>query len=82
MKKLLSKLSSLLQENNDGQWSSTRFALLFTVLISNICIFGVWIYISISQKQMAPISSNLITIYSLANGITLTGKVVQKWREK
>lgn len=82
MKKILSRLSSLLKEGDNDQWSSTRFSLLFTVLISNICIFGVWVYISISQKQLAPITSEIITVYSLANGITLTGKVVQKWREK
>jgi hypothetical protein len=82
MKKILSRLSSLLKDGSDEHWSSTRFILLFTVLVSNICIFGAWVFVSISQKHLASISSELITIYSLANGITLTGKVVQKWREK
>ena len=81
MKKLLSKLSSLLKDGQDNNWSSTRFTLLFTVVISNISIFSVWIFVCLWQKQIITIPAEIITIYSLANGITLTGKVVQTRHE-
>lgn len=81
MKKIFSKLSSLLKDGQDNNWSSTRFTLLFTVIISNVSIFGVWMFVCLWQKQMITIPSEIITIYSLANGITLTGKVIQTRHE-
>jgi hypothetical protein len=79
--KILSRFSSLLKDGNDDQWSSTRFTLLFTVLLSNICIFGVWAYICIQTKQLILFPSEIITMYCLANGITLSGKVIQTRHE-
>lgn len=79
--KLLSRLSSLLKDGQDDQWSSTRFTLLFTVLLSNLCIFGVWVFICIHNKELIVIPNEIITIYSLANGITLSGKLIQTRHE-
>lgn len=77
---VVSKLSSLLTEGDSstGQWSSTRFAMLFTVILSNIIIFGVWATVCVMKQEIIMIHSSLITLYGLANGITITGKVTQK----
>ena len=79
---LLSKLSSLLKDNSqDNTWSSTRFALLFTVLVSNLCIFSVWVFICIIKKEIVNIPTDIISLYSLANGITISGKIIQTRHE-
>jgi len=79
---ILSKLSSLLKDNaRDNSWSSTRFSLLFTVLISNISIFGIWVFVCIVKKEIISIPADIITLYSLANGITMSGKVIQTRHE-
>ena len=72
-------LSSLLKEHSGSeQLSSTRLAMLFTVILSNIVIFGVWAVVCIMKHDLIIIPSSLITLYGLANGITITGKVTQK----
>ena len=79
---ILSKLSSLLKVNSqDNSWSSTRFSLLYTVLLSNICIFGIWGFVCIVKKEIVSIPADIITLYSLANGITMSGKVIQTRHE-
>jgi len=74
----MSKLSSLLKDGQSDNWSSTRFAMLFTVLLSNIVIFGTWAAVCILKQDIIMIPSSLITLYGLANGIIVTGKVTQK----
>jgi hypothetical protein len=79
MKNLLKKFSSLLQDGSgDSAWSTTRFAFLFTVIISNVVIFGVWVAICYHKREIVPIPSEIVTLYSLANGITAASKVIQK----
>jgi hypothetical protein len=76
---LLAKLSSLLQDGSgDQMWSTTRFSFLFTVLISNIVIFGVWAAVCYHTRQIVSIPSGVLSIYLAANGITATSKIVQK----
>jgi|GEM_PF-4162126 len=81
MKRLLHLLSSLLKDKNNDVWSSTRFTLLLTVILSNFSIFSVWVVVCLYNKDIINIPSSIITLYSLANGITLSGKVVQKRHE-
>ena len=79
---IFSKLSSLLKDNSkDNSWSSTRFTLLFTVLISNLSIFGIWVFVCFVKKELVNIPADIITLYSLANGITISGKVIQTRHE-
>lgn len=77
------KLSAMLQENATSEiWSSTRFAFIFSVLISNIVIF-VSVAILIFQNGTIPdIPEGVLFLYALANGIAFTGKVVQKFKEQ
>lgn len=77
MNMFFKKLSSLL-EDNSGSWSSMRFSHLFTVINSNIVIFGVWAIICIMKKDILDFPGQVVTIYTLANGITFGGKIAQK----
>jgi len=71
----------LLLKDGPGSLSSTRFAFLCTVLFSNIILFGLWLGLSIYSCQLMPIPESVIILYSLANGMSLTGKVIQKYLE-
>ena len=72
----------MLQENaGNGAWSSTRFAFIFSVVISNVAIFSIFIYESIKNNQIADVPEGVLWIYALANGISFAGKVSQKFKE-
>jgi len=70
-------IASLLKDTGDNL-SSTRFAFLLSVIISNFLIFGVWAYLSISSHAMVTFPESVIVIFSLANAITYSGKLYQK----
>lgn len=70
----------LLQSGKDSL-SSVRLAFLYSVFISNLLIFGCWIYLSISSFQMIPIPESVLVFYALANGISTGGKIWQKFLE-
>jgi hypothetical protein len=79
--KLLSKISSLLK-NGGNYWSSNRFAFLLAVIISNLAIFGVWIGLSLINNTLMIIDWTVLTLYGMANGLSITSKLVQKNMEK
>lgn len=82
MKALLNKLSSMLEENTSvNSWSSTRFAFLFSVLISNILIFGTVVYETILTGKVPDVPDGALFLYMAANGISFAGKVTQKINE-
>jgi ABC-type siderophore export system fused ATPase/permease subunit len=78
--RIFSGITSLLKDKGDNL-SSTRFAFLLSVIISNIMIFGVWAYLSITSHLMVPFPESVIVIFSLANAITYSGKLYQKTLE-
>jgi hypothetical protein len=79
--KLLSHTSSLFR-NGGPDWSSTRFAFMLSVVISNIVVFGVWVGLSIAAGVLLPIDSSIIVLYCIANGISSATKLIQKQQEK
>jgi len=79
--RLLHNFSDLLK-NGSKRWSSLRFAFLLSVVISNLAVFGVWVGLSIASNIMLSIPESVIVLYCAANGISLTGKLVQKPMEK
>jgi len=81
IEKLLSHISSLFK-NGGPHWSSTRFAFILAVIISNFVVFGVWLGLSIGAGVLLPIDSSIIVLYGLANGISAATKLVQKQQEK
>lgn len=62
--------------------SSMRFTLLISVLISNLVIFTAWCWLSIRTNSMYNIPDSVLYLYTLSNGLPLTGKVVQKHIER
>ena len=78
LNKLLSKVSSLFKDGSSIDWSSARFAFLVSVIISNLAIFGIWVGLSIINNVVMPIDASVLTLYGLANGISFTGKLIQK----
>ena len=79
--KLCSKVSSLFKDSGIDSWSSNRFAYLFTVIISNLSIFGVWIGLSIASGSLIDINWAVLTLYGMANGLTITSKLISKKME-
>lgn len=82
MGKLLNKLSSMLEENAAvNAWSSTRFSFIFSVVLSNVVLFTLIGYETISTGKVPDVPEGAIWIYALANGISFSGKVFQKLGE-
>jgi hypothetical protein len=75
--KLFSHISSLFK-NGSPYWSSTRFAFILSVVISNVSIFGLWIFLSIMNNMLLPIDSSIIVIYAICNGLLSAAKLIQK----
>jgi hypothetical protein len=80
--KLLGNLSGLFRNGNGPNWSSTRFAFLLSVVLSNFSIFGVWIYLSLLNGQMLPIDDSILMLYAICNGLLSATKLIQKNMEK
>ena len=58
--------------------SSTRFSMLFCTLLSNLTIFTVWTYLSLTKGIVMEFPDSVAYLYAVANGISITGKLVQK----
>jgi len=67
-----------LMSDKVGTLSATRFSFVMCTFISNLTVFLVWAGLSVSQSKMVLIPESVIFLYCLANGITFTGKMVQK----
>jgi len=78
--KLLSKLSSIFK-NGSANWSSVRFAFIMTVVLSNICFWGIWVGLSIYQNKILEIPQSVIVIYGISHGLSFGSKLVQKKME-
>ena len=73
---------SMLKESDGCPVSMTRFLSLFTIVLSNIAMWGTWLLICYFEGHIADIPDGVIYVYVAANGLTLTGKVAQKFVEK
>lgn len=62
--------------------NTVRVNLIFTAIISNLSIFGVWIILSSIKGELLPIPESIIILYTAANGIALTGKTAEKIQEQ
>jgi hypothetical protein len=78
---LFHHISSLFK-NGGPHWSSTRFAFLLSVIISNFSIFGMWIFLSVINNTLLPIDNSIIMIYAICNGLLSATKLIQKHQEK
>ena len=77
------KLESMLITNGEKtSWSSNRVAFLFTMILSNIVIWGAIIYLIILNGAFPDIPQSIVIIYGAANGIASIAKVWQKREER
>jgi len=53
-----------------------------TVILSNICFWGVWTGLSIHNQEIKSIPESVIIIYCLVNGLSAGYKLWQKKMEK
>ena len=75
-------MSSMLEENSSvNAWSSTRFSFIFSVVMSNIIMFGIICYETVLTGKVPDVPEGAIWMYALANGISFAGKVSQKLGE-
>lgn len=64
--------------SGDDKISSVRFNLIVSAITSNILIIGLWAYLSYTANELKAIPESVIILYGIANGIPLTGKLIQK----
>jgi hypothetical protein len=73
-------IASILKESPDSL-SSTRFAFLLAVIISNFAIFGIWVGLSIYSGAVLEIPESVLILYCLSNGLSFSGKIFAKYLE-
>lgn len=78
MHKLFERLSSMLLSDDKANWSSSRFQMVFTVVVSNLCLWFVFVFLCIKQGAMIDVPQGVLAIYGIANGIAAGAYVVQK----
>ena len=79
---LITKVSSIFKDGTDDMWSSVRVVFIFTIVLSNLVLWGIWGGISIAKHQLQRIPQSVIVLYTSANGVTATTKIWQKKIEK
>lgn len=65
-----------------GTWSSNRVAFIFTMVLSNIIMWGAVLYLVIINSAFPDIPNSIVMLYGLANGIASVSKVWQKREER
>ena len=71
-----------IESESDGYWSSNRVAFIFTMLISNIIMWGAILYLVIATSAFPDIPSSIVAIYGISNAIVSGSKVWQKREER
>ena len=67
-----------LMSDKIGSLSATRLSFLMCTFISNVAVFSVWVFLCVQGSKLVEIPESIIFLYCLANGITFTGKMIQK----
>ena len=65
----------------NGQ-SSARFAFLFSILLSNIVVWGTWLVVCVYKKDIINIPDGVVMAYAAAQGLSFIGKVGQRFAER
>lgn len=75
------KIWTILYEDKSKWISSTRFSFIFTMLLSNIIVWGLFLILSFIQCKFISVPESVIALYCVSNGIVWTGKIRQKKQE-
>lgn len=76
------RFQTMFIEDDDEFWSSNRFAYVFTMLVSNIIMWGCVLLLVIINKEFPEIPQGVIFIYGISNGVASIAKVWQKREER
>lgn len=77
------KLESMVITNGEkSSWSSNRVAFLFTMILSNVIVWGAIVYLTLLNGAFPDIPQSIVIIYGAANGIASIAKVWQKREER
>lgn len=79
--KFWDKFFTMFYEDDSLWWSSMRFSFIFTMLLSNLCVWLTWLVISICEGKMVDIPQSVLALYGIANGIGFGSKLRQKGKE-
>lgn len=61
--------------------SMMRFAFLFSVIVSNVIVWYVWLFVCIWTRSLVNIPPGVVEIFAYANGISFIGKGLQSFAE-
>ncbi len=67
--------------SNDESQSSTRFAFLLTVVLSNTTVWSLWLFLSLYKQEILDIPVGVYTALGVSNGIGFASKIGQKYIE-
>lgn len=77
------KFQTIFEEDAiDHQWSANRVAYVFTMLISNLVLWGGVLYLVLHSYTFPEIPQGVIFIYGISNGVASIAKVWQKREER
>ena len=79
--KFWDKFFTMFYEDDSKWWSSMRFGFIFMMLLSNLCVWLIWIVICSIKGEMVSIPESVLGLYAIANGIGFGSKVRQKGKE-
>jgi len=71
----------LIEDKEEGLWSSARFAFLFSIILSNTIMWGAILYFVISTGKFPEVPEGVVWIYGVANGAAGAYKGYQKLQE-
>ena len=77
MKKLFSKISSMLMSEDGVNWSSMRFNMVFVSILCNLTYWGAWTYVCIKGKELVDMPATVTMAYLSIMGVVLGAKIVQ-----
>jgi len=82
LRTIIFRLDQMLMDSVKKQkWSSARFTYVFTVSISNIFFWSLFLWLTIATGSFPIVSMELVYIYGMANGFAIGGKYLQKQQE-
>lgn len=64
-----------------GTPSANRFVYLFTAILANVMVWGIWAWVSFTNMKLADMPDGVIAIFALSLGIVSAAKVGQKYFE-
>ena len=77
------KVETMFQETSTSDvWSANRVAYIFTMVLSNLVMWGGILFLAIHLGAFPDVPQGVILIYGISNGVASIAKVWQKREER